>query len=201
MCQGKAHVPLIDCSEHGLGIVFGTHVGFYSFRDGMETLSAEGDPELATLTATPFKPYPGGCILSWMPATRSWVRHGRVPEGEGVLTMAVDAKRRRAFFLTWPSGRFGVCTMNANSSADDGANGMEGSPLQDYPGRGKGETVHPRTGEYRCCCRSMVVDPRTGNCYWSNADGDIAQHNNHRAVATPMIDVIMGHNASRAAAT
>jgi hypothetical protein len=182
VCQGKSHVPLVDCCGHGLGIVFGTHVGFYSFRDGMETISVEGDPELEPASdchrSVPVKPYPGGCVLSWMPSSRSWVRHGRVPEGEGVLTMAVDAERRRAFYLTWPSGKFGVCALSTTSDADAGdadRDGVEGRPLQDYPGRGKGETVHPRTGEYRCCCRSMAVDPRTGNCYWSNADGDVLE--------------------------
>jgi hypothetical protein len=33
-------------ASSGLGIVFATHVGFYSMRDGMETLSVPGDPEL-----------------------------------------------------------------------------------------------------------------------------------------------------------
>ena len=96
-----------------------------------------------------------------------------------MLTMAVDAARGRAFYLTWPSGKFGVCTLSRrDDDGDAGAasrGGTEGWPLQDYPGRGKGETVHPRFGEYRCCCRSMVVDPRTGNCYWSNADGDVLE--------------------------
>ena len=132
--------------------------------------------------------YPGGVVLSFMPGQRAsdgaaadadadialrWVRHGRVPGGEGVLTMAVDAKRRRAFFLTWPSGRFGMCRLRGADSdrsvgvgggravgGVDGDGGRVDCPtiegLRGYPGMHKGEMVHPRTGEYRCVCRSMV---------------------------------------------
>eukprot|EP00750_Incisomonas_marina_P007207 INCI14778.9.p1 GENE.INCI14778.9~~INCI14778.9.p1 ORF type:complete len:1002 (-),score=145.66 INCI14778.9:371-3376(-) len=178
--QGKSHVPLVDCGP-ALGIVFATHVGFYSFRDGMETLSVPGDPELEEVGR---KPYPGGVVLSYLPDVGDgecpWLRHGRVPDGEGVLTMAIDSPRRRAFFLTWPSGRFGVCDLHARGAAGNdfsGAAALGGvRSLQGYPEMHSGELVHPRTGEYRCVCRSMVVDPRTGRVYWTNASGDVLEY-------------------------
>ena len=172
--QGKCHVPLSDCGAH-LGLVFGTHVGYYSFVDGMETLSTKND------LPKHIHPYPGGGILSFIPNSINSGQfrvHTRVPDGEGVLTMAVDAKRRRAYYLTWPSGRFGTTSLYA-SDADKNAQSKNeailSSTLFDYKGRGLGESVHPSTGHYRCVCRSMVVDPSTGHVYWSNADGDLLQ--------------------------
>lgn len=53
--------------------------------------------------------------------------------------------------------------------------------LYDYPDRGEGEAVHPRTGGYRCVCRSLVVVPsidgQPGTVYWTNAKGDVLQFN------------------------
>eukprot|EP00750_Incisomonas_marina_P007203 INCI14778.5.p1 GENE.INCI14778.5~~INCI14778.5.p1 ORF type:complete len:293 (-),score=32.67 INCI14778.5:846-1724(-) len=128
--------------------------------------------------------YPGGVVLSYLPDVGDgecpWLRHGRVPDGEGVLTMAIDSPRRRAFFLTWPSGRFGVCDLHARGAAGNdfsGAAALGGvRSLQGYPEMHSGELVHPRTGEYRCVCRSMVVDPRTGRVYWTNASGDVLEY-------------------------
>eukprot|EP00750_Incisomonas_marina_P007197 INCI14778.1.p4 GENE.INCI14778.1~~INCI14778.1.p4 ORF type:complete len:125 (-),score=15.67 INCI14778.1:1637-2011(-) len=71
--------------------------------------------------------YPGGVVLSYLPDVGDgecpWLRHGRVPDGEGVLTMAIDSPRRRAFFLTWPSGRFGVCDLHARGAAGNDFSG------------------------------------------------------------------------------
>ena len=63
--------------------------------------------------------------------------------------------------------------------------------LFEYPGRGNGEAVHPRTGLYRCVCRSLVVVPAVANgqanVYWTNAQGDVLQY----CAATRVIDVVL----------
>lgn len=152
--QGKSHVPLIDCGA-ALGIVFGTHVGYYSFVDGMETLPQPKD------LPSHVKPYPGGGVLSFIPDSNkgTFQVHARVPDGEGVLTMAVDPTRKRAYYLTWPSGKFGTTALYT-SQADHDAKSVEehtlANTLFEYKGRGQGESVHPSTGLYRCVCRSMV---------------------------------------------
>ena len=188
--QGKCHVPLIDCGMD-LGVVFATHVGFYSFVDGMETLPNTIDlPDGVGC-------YPGGGVLSYVPHRQEFLLHSRVSSGEGVLTMAVDSQRRRAFYLTWPSGKFGttrlyrtederkqeVGTLSQGREAEGNSEeALRSRTLLDYPGRGEGESQHPSSGLYRCVCRSMVVDPRTGVVYWSNADGDILQYTLDRGV-------------------
>ena len=172
--QGKSHVPLIDCDA--LGIVFGTHVGFYSFVDGMETISVAKDLPSGLL------PYPGGCVVSYIPNSGELLVHQRVLNGEGVLTMAVDVKRNRAYYLTWPTGKFGTTKLYCDVNERD--TDMEENILLDYIGRGDGESVHPDTGNYRCVCRSMVVDPRSGHVYFSNAEGDILQyHSSHKTIS------------------
>jgi hypothetical protein len=188
--QGKCHVPVSDCGMD-LGLVLATHVGFYSFVDGMETLPLSKDlPDGIGC-------YPGGGVISYVPHRKEFLLHARVPDGEGVLTMAVDPQRRRAFYLTWPSGRFGTTKLYASKrernevvglleegslAIGDGEESKRSRELLDYPGRGGGESRHPSTGEYRCVCRSMVVDPTTGVVYWSNADGDVLSYTLERGV-------------------
>lgn len=38
---------------------------------------------------------------------------------------------------------------------------------------GRGEAGDPALGDYRCICRALAVDPRTGNVYASTSEGDI----------------------------
>eukprot|EP00462_Mataza_sp_D1_P011899 CAMPEP_0175159244 /NCGR_PEP_ID=MMETSP0087-20121206/23298_1 /TAXON_ID=136419 /ORGANISM="Unknown Unknown, Strain D1" /LENGTH=376 /DNA_ID=CAMNT_0016447239 /DNA_START=34 /DNA_END=1164 /DNA_ORIENTATION=+ len=147
--------------------------------DGMETLPA---PQGATGA------YPGGCFLSYLPVAGQFVNHGRVPHGEGVITLAVDHARRSMVGLTWPRGLLVRCDMHpaptASASASPSSStepqlltqqppGQKNMWMFDYPGRGEGESVHPSSGQYRCVCRSLAVDPRTGCAYWSNTKGDV----------------------------
>ena len=102
-------------------------------------------------------------MLRYEVATGAVRALARLPGGEGVVTMATDMLRRRIYCLGWPSGRLHV--LAEQSDVDEGGDGdakWSVVATLDYPGRGKGESVHPRTGEYRPVCRSMVVDPRTG---------------------------------------
>lgn len=159
--QGKAHVPMMDGGP-AVGLVLATHVGYYAMKDGMETLPTQADLPAGV------RPYPGGCVLSYLDG-QGYRVHCRVAKGEGILSMAIDAKRKRAFFLTWPSGYFGTCALLTHTH--------KGEPvtcrLEDYVGRGSGEAVHPDTGNYRCVCRSLVVDPGSGAVYFTNALGDL----------------------------
>jgi hypothetical protein len=98
----------------------------------------------------------------------------RLPGGEGIITMAADVARRRLFCLAWPSGRFGCLEMGNGSSYGDCVMPPTLEML-DYAGRGDGEDVHPSTGGYRPVCRAMVVDPRSGVVYLTNAQGDVLQ--------------------------
>jgi hypothetical protein len=160
--QGKSHVPFFEDHESGK-LYFGTHVGFYTMADGMETLPvSSGVPD-------GYRAYPGGYFLSYDPASSQFESLGRLDDGEGILSMARCPKSGRLFGLTWPYGYF-VCF-----TPGSGANGSLISK-HDYPERGEGEGVHPRTGNYRCICRSIVVLP--DKCaYFSNSKGDILRFN------------------------
>ena len=164
--QGKSHVPFFEDTESGK-LYFGTHVGFYTMTDGMETLPlSSGIPD-------GYKAYPGGYFLAFDPASSQFECLGRLDNGEGILSMARCPHSGSLYCLTWPYGYF-VCFTQGS-----GANGSSISK-HDYPQRGEGEAVHPRTGKYRCICRSIVVLP--DKCaYFSNAKGDILRFNPSRA--------------------
>ena len=176
VAQGKSHVPFFE--NPGTGeLIFGTHVGFYAEEDGMEVMAR---PEMLP---EGFGPYPGGAILSLTPKSKDFAVLGRVPGGEGIVTMNVDHASGRCFVLTWPNGKFIVYDKNPNATGAGGGDGDGGEggrtkgaeelPLEgtviEYPGRGGGEGVHPRTGDYRCICRTIAT---IGGCaYFTNAEG------------------------------
>jgi hypothetical protein len=194
IAQGKIHVPFFeeeidtDGRDKRVRIYTASHVGFYTMVDGMETLPKDHLPDGSAA-------YPGGCFFSFIPdeaplespfplstaapaapppsspppSPSRFEVLGRVPDGEGVITMAMDVPRRRIFGLLWPSGLFVVLPIGPE---DGFARKMS---LFDYPGRGYGESVHPRTGSYRCICRSVAVDARTGCAYFTNTEGDVLE--------------------------
>jgi len=69
--QGKSHVRFI---ESGGKLYFATHIGYYTIKDGMETV---GDPP------PDYKPYPGGHFLSYDPAARKFENLAVAPTGRG----------------------------------------------------------------------------------------------------------------------
>ena len=161
--QGKSHVPLIDCGA-ALGIVFGTHVGYYSFVDGMETLPQPKD------LPSHVKPYPGGGVLSFIPDSNkgTFQVHARVPDGEGVLTMAVDPTRKRAYYLTWPSGKFGTTALYT-SQADHDAKSVEEQTLSTRCLSTKAEVVSmrlPQHGTHTLLVVVVVMMPVCCFCWW-----------------------------------
>jgi len=145
--QGKSHVPFV---ESGGKLYFATHVGYYSLVDGMEKIGIPPEG---------FKPYPGGHFLAYDMATGKFEDLALAPRGEGILAMAMDTKRGRLYGLTWPSGRFIRYDLAARDLKDLGKTAREGE-------NGKGD-------QYRTLCRSLVVDPGDGSCYFTTGDGDI----------------------------
>jgi hypothetical protein len=188
IAQGKCHTPLFADAARGL-VYFSSHVGWYASDEGREVLPREG--QLAPDGKTVLRgPYPGGCLLSLAPATGAFRVLARLPGGEGVITMAADVARRRLFCLAWPSGRFGCLEMGDGGGSTGGGagtgTGAGAAPaptlqMRDYEGRGDGEDVHPSTGSFRPVCRAIVVDPRTGVAYFTNAGGDVLQFDAARA--------------------
>ena len=152
--QGKSHVNFV---ESGGRLYFATHVGYYSIVDGMEKI---GIPPAG------FKPYPGGHFLALDMATGKFEDLALAPHGEGILAMTMDKKRGRLYGLTWPTGYFIRYDLAKRELKDLGKTAREGE-------NGKGDL-------YRTICRSLVVDPGDGACYFTTGDGDIFRYSYDR---------------------
>jgi hypothetical protein len=148
--QGKSHVTFV---ESGGKLYFATHVGYYSIVDGMEKIGTPPDG---------FKPYPGGHFLAYDMATGRFEDLALAPHGEGILSMAMDVRRGRLYGLTWPTGCFLRYDLATKELKNLGATARLGE-------NGKGD-------QYRTLCRSLVVDPRDGSCYFTTGDGDILRY-------------------------
>lgn len=147
--QGKSHVEFYERSGK---LYFATHVGFYEIIDGMERLPSNPPPGYGM--------YKGGHILSYDMASGRVEDLALSPEGEGILTMTMDATRGHIYCVTWPKGYFLHYDSETKVLRNLGliaASGEAGVPGADY----------------RVLCRSMFVDPRDGAAYFSNAEGDI----------------------------
>eukprot|EP00040_Diaphanoeca_grandis_P031903 m.192009 g.192009 ORF g.192009 m.192009 type:complete len:923 (+) comp32451_c0_seq1:215-2983(+) len=156
IAQGKSHVPFFESVSTG-EIFFATHIGYYQMIDGMENVPRNPPPGHTR--------YAGGCFLAYQPRTKTFTNLTRMEDGEGVLTFAYSQTTGDCYALTWPSGYFVHYDSKTKTTSK-----------LDYPGRGKGEGVHPTTGDYRCVCRSMVVDDNDASVYWSNAFGSILRY-------------------------
>ena len=145
--QGKSHVNLY---EHDNKLYFSTHLGYYSIIDGME---------MPGIPTGDYKPYRGGHLLVYDLKTKKGESLGLAPNGEGILTTAMDTKRGLIYNLTWPSGHLFRYDVNKKEMTNFGAF------------TGKGEST--KEDEYRVICRSIAIDPRDGTAYLTNAGGDI----------------------------
>lgn len=148
--QGKSHVQFV---EHDGKLYFATHVGYYTIRDGMETM---GDPPPG------YKPYPGGHLLALDTTSGTFEDLAVAPDREGVLSMNMDPRRGRIFALTWPTGRFFRYDLAKRDLKDFG-------PICAQGEGGKGE-------RYRTICRSIAVDPETGSAYFTDGEGTIHRY-------------------------
>ena len=148
--QNKSHVSFVESAGK---LYFATHIGYYTIRNGMETV---GVPPLG------YKPYPGGHFLSYDLSNGRFDELARAPHGEGIIAMTMDTQRGRIYGLTWPSGYFIRYDLVTKELKDLGLVSA------------KGESV--RGPEYRTLCRSLVVDPEDGSVYFTTAEGRILRY-------------------------
>jgi hypothetical protein len=163
--QGKGHSSFVESDRK---LYFATHVGYYSppTPSGQELI---GQPPPG------YKPYPGGHFLSYDLITHKFNNLAKAPQGEGIISFAMDTQRQRLYGLTWPSGfflRYDMRTHNLKNLGSVFLGGEKGIP---------GKT-------FRVICRIMVVDPDDGSVYFTTGDGDIFQYR----YATDSIEKVAG---------
>ncbi|MBI4908832.1 MAG: hypothetical protein HY820_34745 [Acidobacteria bacterium] len=148
--QGKSHVPFFESNGK---LYFATHIGYYSIIDGMEKM---GVPPAG------WKPYPGGHVLAIDMATGKMEDLGLLPGGEGIITLNLDAKHRRLFGLTWPTGNFFRFDIAKKEFKNFG-------PYFEKGENGKGNS-------YRTICRSIAVRPEDGAAWFSRGEGTLFRY-------------------------
>ncbi len=148
--QGTSHVNFVESQGK---LYFATHVGHYSYVDGMKKMP-EPPPG--------YKPYPGGHLLAYDMAAAKFDDLAIAPLKEGILTMNMDVRRGRLFGLTWPTGHFFRYDLTKNEMKDFG------------PTAGQGEDGQGPT--YRTICRSIAVNPEDGSAYFTLAAGTILRY-------------------------
>jgi hypothetical protein len=150
VAQGKSHVNFV---ESGGKLYFATHTGYYSIIDGMEKM---GIPPAG------WKEYQGGHLLAYDMKSGQFESLAIAPKKEGVLTMNMDPQRNRIYGLTWPTGYFFRFDVAKKEMKDFGGFFLQGE-------NGKG-------ANYRTICRSLAIDPRNGNVYFTTGDGAIYRY-------------------------
>jgi len=164
IAQGKSHVNFVEAAGK---LFFATHIGFYQIIDDMEK---------AGIPPAGMKPYRGGHLLSWDMAQSRFEDYGITPSGEGIITMNFDAKRMRAYAITWPTGRFIRYDIPTRTWRDLGPFFRDGE-------HGRGET-------YRTICRSIAVDPEDGSAYFTTGEGTILRYRCDR----DSVETVVGDN-------
>ena len=167
IAQGKIHCTIADGVQGDGKLYLATHVGFYTYVDGRETLPSTGLP-------VGMSPYAGGHALRYDPHTSGFTSLGvaNTPHGaEGYLAFAVDATRGVGYGITWPAGYFIVVDLGWTRSSSS-----EAPPPPEVLGpisRG-GEAAEPVSGgDFRTLCRCIAVDPISGRAYVSTAEGEV----------------------------
>ncbi len=152
--QGKSHVPFF---EHQGKLYFATHLGYYN---------TEGGKEMVGVPPPGYKPYPGGHFLAFETATGKFEKLGDAPAGEGIITMAMDARKGLLYGLTWPSGHFLVYDLARKTLRDLGLTAGQGE-------KGQGR-------DFRVVCRSIAVDPNLGKAFFTSPTGEILSYNSSK---------------------
>ena len=165
IAQGKSHVEFL---EHNGKLYFATHVGFYEMIDGAECLPVNAPAG--------YKLYQGGHFVSYDMKTGKVESLALAPHGEGILTMTMDKQRGHLYGITWPKGYLLHYDLNTKQLKDLGL----------VNAQGEGGVIGK---DYRVICRSMVVDPRDGNVYYSTAEGDIFFYRPGLAAPEKLVDV------------
>jgi hypothetical protein len=146
--QGKVHVEFAEWDRR---LYTATHVGFYNTEKGIE----------APGRLTGRLPYQGGFFLAFDPADSSFTQLSKAPQEEGIIAIAADPARGHLYGLSWPSGLFLM-------------SGTEPGEARSFPSVfGQGERGTRRDGTWSRICRSMGLDPRSGDVYWSDSKGKI----------------------------
>ena len=147
--QGKSHVEFYEKDNQ---LYFSTHVGIYELIDGMDRLPENPPGDYGV--------YRGGHILSYDMSDGTCRDLALAPHGEGMVSMTMDTERGQIYGITWPTGHFIHYDVGKDTLHDLGpvSHGGEGGTPGD---------------DFRVLCRSLVVDPRSGTVYFSNAEGDI----------------------------
>lgn len=153
IAQGKSHVEFYEKDNK---LYFATHLGYYQMINGAENVPVVA-PE-------GYKLYPGGHFLYYDLKTKEIESLSLAPEGEGIITMVMDQERDQLYGLTWPKGLLIHHDIKAGTLRNLG-------PVT------KGGETQLGTDNFRVICRSMFVDPRDGNVYYSTAEGDIYYFN------------------------
>lgn len=153
IAQGKSHVEFYEKDNK---LYFATHIGYYQMIDGAE--------QLPTVAPEGYKLYPGGHFVYYDMETKEIKSLSIAPEGEGIITMVMDQERDQLYGLTWPKGLLIHHDIKTGTLRNLG------------PVTKAGET-QLGTDNFRVICRSMFVDSRDGNVYYSTAEGDIYFYN------------------------
>lgn len=149
IAQGKSHVEFYEAD----GILyFATHIGYYEMINGMERLPENAPDGLAL--------YPGGHFLAYVMQNGKIEDLGIMPNGEGVLSMAMDVIRKQILAISWPSGYLVYLDVNTGIIQNLGLISHKGEA---------GKVGN----DYRVLCRSILNDPSTGKFYFSTSEGDI----------------------------
>lgn len=147
VAQGKSHVNFVESNGK---LYFATHLGYYSNVNGKEALP---------IPVEGFSGYPGGHLIVYDMANKSFEDLGKEPHNEGIITMNMDTDRGLIYGLSWPTGYLFRYDMASKEMKDLGAVS------------GKGEAgLGP---DFRVVCRSIVINPEDGTVYMSNAEGQI----------------------------
>lgn len=151
--QGKGHSIFVESDGK---LYFATHVGYYQ-------PPTPSGLELMGIPPPGYKPYPGGHFVSYDLATHKFENLAKAPEGEGILSFAMDPQRQRLYGLTWPSGFFLRYDMRTHQLKNLGSVFLGGE--KGVPGR-----------TFRVICRTLVVDPQDGSVYYTTGHGDIVEY-------------------------
>jgi hypothetical protein len=165
--QGKSHVNFVEADGK---LYFATHIGFYSIIDDMEK---------AGIPPAGMKAYQGGHLLAYDVKSGKFENLGVSPKKEGIITMNMDAQRKRIYGMTWPTGYFFRYDLPKKEWKELGAFFEKGE-------NGKGAT-------YRTVVRSLAIDPEDGSVYFTTGEGAIHRYK----YDTDAIETVKGDNLKK----
>jgi hypothetical protein len=144
--QGKVHTPLL---EHDGRLLLATHVGCYAPSAGRERIARVAGRA----------PYPGGHFVALRIADATVASLGRAPSEEGIIAATLDAGRGVLHGLTWPGGVY--------------VRHRLGESRLDVLGPALGAGERGRGPAWMHVCRSVGLDPETGDVFLTDTRGTI----------------------------